>query len=63
MEIDAEVRNFIIHVPASYEGSTQVPLVLMLHGSGGNGEKFYNILRWAEKGEAENFITVFNLSA
>lgn len=59
VEINGDVRNFIINVPASYDGSTAVPLVLMLHGSSGTGEKFYNISRWAEKGEAENFIAVF----
>ncbi len=59
MEINGDVRNFIINVPASYDGSLNVPLVLMLHGSSGNGEKFYNISRWVEKGEAENFIAVF----
>ena len=59
MEIDGDVRNFIINVPDSYDGSTNVPLVLMLHGSSGTGEKFYNISRWAEKSEVENFIAVF----
>lgn len=59
IEIDGEVRNFVIHVPASYEGSLKVPLVLMLHGSGGSGDKFYNISRWVEKSEEENFLAVF----
>lgn len=59
IEMNGDVRNFVINVPVSYDGSTAVPLVLMLHGSSGTGERFYNISRWAEKGEAENFIAVF----
>lgn len=31
----------------------------MLHGSGGDGEKFYNISGWKELGEQENILTVF----
>jgi len=31
----------------------------MLHGTSGDGEKFYNISGWKELGEEENFITVF----
>ncbi|MGB3083099.1 MAG: alpha/beta hydrolase-fold protein, partial [Saprospiraceae bacterium] len=35
------------------------PVVFMLHGTSGDGEKFYNISGWKELGQAENFITVF----
>ena len=59
MEIDGAVRNFLIHVPASYTGDTKVPIVFMLHGTSGDGQKFYNISRWVEKSEEENFIAVF----
>ena len=31
----------------------------MLHGTSGDGEKFYNISGWKEVGEAENILTVF----
>ena len=58
-EINGDVRNFVISVPAAYDGSEKVPLVLMLHGSSGTGDRFYNISRWPEKGEIENFISVF----
>ena len=38
MEIDGSERNFLIHVPESYDGSEDVPLLFMLHGSTGTGE-------------------------
>jgi polyhydroxybutyrate depolymerase len=59
MEVDGEDRNFLIHVPESYDGSEAVPVVFMLHGSSGNGEKFYNISGWVQMSEREGFIAVF----
>ena len=59
VEINGDVRNFIISVPANYNEAEKTPMVFMLHGSTGTGTKFYNISRWAEKGETENIITVF----
>ena len=57
--IDDTLRDFIVHVPESYDSSEAVPLLFMLHGSSGTGEKFYNISRWVEKSNEENFIVVF----
>lgn len=58
-EIDSAYRNFLIHVPTSYDSSAPVPMVFMLHGSSGDGTKFYNISKWVEKADQENFIAVF----
>lgn len=58
--IDGDVREYYVHVPQSYDGSTAVPVVFMLHGTGGNGEEFYNKPgSWRDLGEDENIITVF----
>ncbi|WP_235297912.1 alpha/beta hydrolase family esterase [Portibacter marinus] len=59
LEIDGEVRNFLIHVPERYSDEEEVALVLMLHGSTGTGTKFYNISRWVEKADEQGFIAVF----
>ncbi|MEL6674805.1 MAG: PHB depolymerase family esterase [Bacteroidota bacterium] len=59
LEIDSATRNFVIHVPASYDETSPVPLVLMLHGSGGDGAKFYNISKWVQKADEQGFIAVF----
>ncbi len=59
IEIDGAIRNFLIHVPELYDGSKEVPIVFMLHGSSGTGNKFYNISRWVEKSDEEGFIAVF----
>ena len=57
--IDGDIREYYVHIPKAYDGSSSLPVVLMLHGSGGNGEKFYDISGWVQQGDAENIITVF----
>jgi polyhydroxybutyrate depolymerase len=52
-------RNFLVHVPETYDGSEPVPLVFMLHGSTGTGQKFYNISGWVQMADQEGFIAVF----
>lgn len=57
--IDGDEREYYVHVPASYDDSTPIPVVFMLHGTSGDGEKFYNVSGWKELGEQENILTVF----
>ena len=57
--VDGDTREYYVHVPVAYDGTSARPVVFMLHGTSGDGEKFYNISGWKELGEAENIITVF----
>lgn len=57
--IDGDTREYYVHVPQKYGKNTKVPVVFMLHGTSGNGLKFYGISGWKELGETENIITVF----
>jgi polyhydroxybutyrate depolymerase len=59
INIDGDEREYFVHVPRSYHGTVSVPVAFMLHGTSGDGEKFYNISGWKELGEVENIITVF----
>lgn len=59
LEIDSAERNFLIHIPETYSGQEEVPLVFMLHGSTGSGERFYNISGWVQKADQEGFIAIF----
>ncbi|MGE3800641.1 MAG: PHB depolymerase family esterase [Candidatus Kapaibacterium sp.] len=58
-EVDGDTREYYVHVPESYDPSQPIPVVFMLHGTSGDGEKFYNISGWKELGEKENILTVF----
>lgn len=59
IDINGVMRDFVFHVPDTYDGRVEVPILFMLHGSSGNGEQFYNISRWREKADEEGFIAVF----
>jgi len=59
MVVDGRMRESIIVLPSTPPPSGGYPVVFMLHGTSGDGEKFYNISGWKELGEEENFITVF----
>src|SRR5262245_1545929 len=59
-DVDGFPREYLVYLPkaAPHKGNG-TPVVFMLHGSGGDGEKFYNISGWKEKADAEGFIAVF----
>lgn len=59
MKLDGADREFIVVKPSGVAPPSGYPVVFMFHGTSGNGEKFYNISGWKEKGEAEKFLTVF----
>ncbi|MEO6189096.1 MAG: T9SS type A sorting domain-containing protein [Saprospiraceae bacterium] len=59
LKLDGFNREFIVVVPSKAPPSGGYPIVIMLHGTSGDGEKFYNISGWKELGQEENFITVF----
>lgn len=57
--VDGDKREYFVHVPQNYNPSEKIPVVFMLHGTSGNGAKFYAISGWKELGERENILTVF----
>src|SRR5688572_17261916 len=59
MEVDSVEREFIVALPSGAVPPNGYPVVFMLHGTSGDGEKFYNISGWKEIGEIEKILTVF----
>ncbi len=59
MKLDGADREFIVVKPSGVAPPTGYPVVFMFHGTSGDGEKFYNLSGWKEKGESEKFLTVF----
>lgn len=53
-------REFIVVRPSGVVPAGGYPVVFMLHGTSGDGEKFYQGSGWKEKGEAEKFIRFFH---
>ncbi len=58
-ECDGDTREYYVHVPKRYAPGTRLPVVIMLHGTTGNGLRFYQISGWKELGDSLNIITVF----
>lgn len=54
-----EVRRYWLHVPASHDPSTPVPLVLVFHGAGGSADVMRSAHGWVRKSDAEGFLVAF----
>ncbi len=52
-------RKYLLYVPASYNASHPMPLVLFFHGGGGHMEQAAADYGWKEKAEKEGFILAF----
>ncbi|MEI6050002.1 MAG: PHB depolymerase family esterase [Bacteroidota bacterium] len=58
---DSLERTFHIHIPSSYDKTVQLPLVIALHGRGGNGESMILVTRkgFDKLSNKEGFIVVY----
>jgi len=55
---DGNEREYEVQVPASYDNTVPVPLVLDMHGYTSNKDDQQNISGWAELAETEGFVVV-----
>ncbi len=59
LTFDGLERTYLIHVPASYDPQTPVPLLLMLHGRGGDGERISALTSFSNLANEKNFIVLY----
>jgi polyhydroxybutyrate depolymerase len=57
--VGGRVRTVIVHVPSSYNGTTRVPLVLNLHGSGSDAAGQEALSGMDSTADAEDFIVAY----
>ncbi len=59
--VDGEQRHYLLHLPANYKDDPRhpVPLVVVLHGWGQNGERIRDISKMSEKADKEGFIVAY----
>lgn len=57
--VDGVLREYYVHVPQGHNGTTSFPVVFMLHGTSGDGDKFNNKPGWKEEGDKSNIFTVY----
>ncbi|MUH36192.1 hypothetical protein D9O36_10095 [Zobellia amurskyensis] len=59
LPIDGVDREFIVDLPKDYDCAIDYPVVVAFHGLNQFNERAWNLWGWKEKGEDEQFITVF----
>jgi len=59
LSIGGQEREFLVHVPAGYAATKRYPVVVMLHGAGGDGPGAERETGWDRKADEEEFIAVF----
>jgi polyhydroxybutyrate depolymerase len=59
LSVDGTERNYLLHVPPSYDAQTPVPLLLMLHGRGGDGERISALTGFSKMADEKNFIVLY----
>lgn len=52
-------REYLVHVPRSYDGTKAVPLVISMHGAGGWPAQQRDVSGWNALAEREGFIVVY----
>jgi len=58
--VDNRSRTTSVYIPLSYETSSEpFPLVVVLHGAGGNGNGIEAFSGWSDLAETENFIVIY----
>jgi polyhydroxybutyrate depolymerase len=60
---DGQNRSFIVYVPSTYDGSTQVPVVFNFHGGGGTSSSFIYTNDMRSIADTANFIAVYPQAA
>jgi len=52
-------RSYLAHVPPAYDGKTEMPMVIVLHGGGGNAQKMPGVTGMSAKADEAGFIAVY----
>jgi polyhydroxybutyrate depolymerase len=56
---DGENRNYIVYIPASYNGSVNYPLLFSFHGGAGTSSGFINVNDMRPIADTANFIAIY----
>ncbi len=59
--VDGMERDFLVHLPKNYDGSGSLPLLIALHGGGGNGRDMEKLTEYGfnRLADREGFIAVY----
>lgn len=57
--VDGQQRQFVVYVGTTAGATDSVPVIIMMHGTSGDGPRFYEISGWRQKADQEGLIAVF----
>jgi polyhydroxybutyrate depolymerase len=52
-------RTYLLHLPPAYDGKRLLPVVIVLHGGGGNAEGAVRMTGFSAKADREGFVVVY----
>ncbi len=52
-------RDVVLHLPPAYDGSSQLPLVIVLHGGAGSGEQIQRLSEMDEDADEFGFVAAY----
>lgn len=58
LEVDGEQRRYVVSVPTSYGPDRPLPVVLAVHGLGGNAVQMLAYARWPQAAQEHGFVAV-----
>jgi polyhydroxybutyrate depolymerase len=59
LQVDGAARSYVVRVPENVKNNARLPLVMVLHGGGGNAANAETMTGFTEKARTENFIVVY----
>src|ERR1700753_3727224 len=59
MDVDGYNRTYLLNLPPDFYDTSGFPLVIVLHGFGGNANQAEQDYGVTDKGNAENFMVVY----
>lgn len=59
LEFGGRTRSYLVHLPPNYTKRERLPLVLVLHGGGGNAKSNIELTGFSDKADKEHFIVVY----
>jgi polyhydroxybutyrate depolymerase len=59
IDADGGTRDYLVHVPPSYEQGKSMPVVLAFHGLGGTGEQVASRIGMNTKSDSAGFVVVY----
>lgn len=58
-KFDKRIRHYFVHVPPTYDGKAPLPLVVVLHGGGGNWLTISKTTGMSPKADKEGFLVLY----